>query len=132
MASPRIFSCTEAGRVRPEQKNAPAHDPINRLLYRLPTDTEALRNEAVRFADVSGGIMVSDDSTSDKPYSHEIQMVNHHRSGKHHGVVRGINAVTLLRTDGDTHIPCDYRICRKEADKRASLNDYNIFSCFLV
>jgi hypothetical protein len=118
MASPRIFSCTEAGRVQPEQKNAPAHDSINRLLYRLPTDTEALRNEAVRFADVSGGIMVLDDSTLDKPYGHKIQMVNHHWSGKHHGVVRGINVVTLLWTDGDTHIPCDYRIYHKEADNK--------------
>ena len=118
MASPRIFSCTEAEKVQPEQETSPAHDSVNRLLYRLSSDTEALWNEAVRFADVSGGVMVSDDSASDKPYAHKIQMVTHHRSGKHHGVVKGISPVTLLRTDGDARIPCDYRIYRKEADSK--------------
>lgn len=33
-----------------------------------------------------------------------------HGSGKHRAVVRGINVVSLLWTDGDRHIPCDYRI----------------------
>ena len=39
-----------------------------------------------------------------------------HWSGKHHRVVNGINLVTLLWTDGDRHIPCDYRIYDKAKD----------------
>jgi len=46
-------------------------------------------------------------------------MVSYHRSGRHHSVVKGINLVTLLLTDGDTHIPCDYRIYHREADNKS-------------
>jgi len=122
-ATPRIYSCTECERVQPEQKNAPAHDAINRLLHRLPLDTEKLWNEAVRFIDTTQGVLVLDDSTLDKHYSKKIEMVTHHWSGKHHRVVKGINVVTLLWTDGDAHIPCDYRIYYKEDDGKTK-NDH--------
>ena len=39
-----------------------------------------------------------------------MDLVTLHWSGKHHAVVRGINLVTLPWTDGDRHIPCDYRL----------------------
>ena len=45
-----------------------------------------------------------------------MDLVIHHWSGKHHGVVRGINLTTLLWTDGDRHIPCDYRLYDKGKD----------------
>jgi hypothetical protein len=47
-ASPKIFTCTEVERVLQEQKNAPAHDSINRLLHRLTPSASALRNEAIQ------------------------------------------------------------------------------------
>ena len=58
-------------------------------------------------------MLVIDDSTLDKPYAKKIELVSHHWSGKHHAVVRGINLVTLLWTDGDRNIPCDYRVVDK-------------------
>jgi putative transposase len=39
-----------------------------------------------------------------------MELVTWHWSGKHHKVVKGINLQTLLWTDGDSHIPTDYRI----------------------
>ena len=65
---------------------------------------------------LESGILVIDDSTLDKPYSQKIELVTKHWSGKHHRVVNGINLVTLLWTDGDRHIPCDYRIYDKAKD----------------
>jgi len=62
MASPKVFSCTEAGKVQPDRENVPSHDSINRLLYRLPSDTEVLWHEAARFTDMSRGVLISDDS----------------------------------------------------------------------
>jgi len=56
------------------------------------------------------GISVSDDSAPCKPYAGKTEPVCHRRYGKHHRAVRGINLLTMLRTDGDAHIPCDYRI----------------------
>lgn len=123
MGSPRIFSCTEAEKVQPDSEKMPSHDAINRLLYRLSSDTEALWHEASRFTDMRRGVLISDDSASDKLYAKKTEIVTHHWSGKHHRVVRGINLVTLLRTDGDSHIPCDYRIYHKEADGKTK-NDH--------
>ena len=90
-ASPKVFSCTEAGKVQPVSENVSSHDPVSRLLYRLPSDPEVLWRESARFTDMRDGVLISDDPTSDKPYAEKIQMVTYHRSGKHHGVVKGIN-----------------------------------------
>lgn len=121
-ATPRVFSCTEAEKVQPDEECSACHDSINRLLYRLSPDTETLWCEAAPFTG-AGGFLILDDSTLDKPYAKKIQTVTYHWSGKHHAVVKGINLVTLLWTDGDAHIPCDYRIYHKESDGKTK-NDH--------
>jgi hypothetical protein len=45
-----------------------------------------------------------------------MELVVRHWSGKHHKVVSGINLITLLWTEGDRHVPCDYRIFDKKQD----------------
>jgi len=35
IATQKVYSCSEAGRVQPEQPEPPADDAINRLLHRL-------------------------------------------------------------------------------------------------
>ena len=47
-------------------------------------------------------ILVIDDSTLDKPYARQMELVTRHWSGKHKQVVSGINLITLMWTDGDT------------------------------
>ncbi|HID33004.1 MAG TPA: IS701 family transposase, partial [Anaerolineae bacterium] len=42
VAAQRVFSATEAARMREGEPNAPAHDAYTRLLKRIPPDTEAL------------------------------------------------------------------------------------------
>jgi len=37
-------------------------------------------------------------------------------SGKHQGMVQGINRITLLWSDGEQYISCDYRIYDKKND----------------
>jgi hypothetical protein len=116
IAGPKLFSCTEAAKVQPEAVDPPAHDAFTRLLLRLVPDPEALWREAGALVDRAGGLLVLDDSTLDKPYAKAIDLVTRHWSGKHHAVVRGINLITLLWTDGDRHIPCDYRLYDKGND----------------
>jgi putative transposase len=129
MASPKVFSCTEAGKVQPDQENGPAHDPINRLLHRLPANAKALRDEAARFADPMSGVLIADDPTSDRLYAQKTEPDTRHRSGKHHKVVRGISLTTLLRTDGDAHIPCDFRIYHKDQDGKTENNHFADMLC---
>ena len=113
---------TEAARVQPTQPDPPAHDAFTRLLTRLEPDSGTLWAEAQPQVRRDDGVLVVDDSTLDKPHARHIELVTRHWSGKHHRVVQGINLVTVLWTDGDRHIPCDYRIYEK-ADGRTK-NDH--------
>jgi hypothetical protein len=122
VASQRNFSCTEASRCQPqiknkEKQNSVAHDAFNRLLLRLPQNTEALWEESKQLINKQAGFLIVDDSTLDKPYSEKIDLVTYHWSGKHHKVVRGINLITLLWSDGQAHIPVDFRIYNKKDGK---------------
>jgi putative transposase len=110
IATPKACSATEAARVQPDQPDPPAHDAFTRLLTRLEPDPDTLWQESQNQLDRTTGILVVDDSTLDKPYAKSIELVTRHWSGKHHAVVKGINLVSLLWTDGDRHIPCDYRV----------------------
>jgi putative transposase len=116
IATPRSVSATEAAKVQGDEEQAPAHDAFTRLLHRLEPDAEPLWREAKSQVSLHQGILVIDDSTLDKPYSKKIELVSGHWSGKHHRVVSGINLVTLLWTEGDRHIPVDYRIFDKKKD----------------
>jgi hypothetical protein len=74
---------------------------------------ETLWGEAQTQVSLEQGILVLADSTLDKPYAKLMDLVTRHGSGKHHAVVRGINFITLLWTEGDRHVPWDYRVFEK-------------------
>ena len=123
IASPRAFCCTEAAAVQPEAPDPPAHDAFTRFLHRLEPDPETLWQEARPLVHRQSGVLVLDDSTLDKPYAQKIALVCRHWSGKHKAVVRGINLITVVWTDGDRQIPCDYRLYDKAKD-RLTKNDH--------
>ena len=122
VATPLSYSCVEAARVQPEPDRA-AHDAFTRLLHRLEPDATALWEEAAGQVNKQTGVLILDDTTLDKPYAKQMALVTRHWSGKHHRVVRGINLLTLLWSDGERHIPCDYRLYDKEQDG-LSKNDH--------
>jgi putative transposase len=116
IATPRSVSATEAAKVQGAEEQAPAHDAFTRLLHRLEPDAETLWGEARSQVSLHQGILVIDDSTLDKPYARQMELVVRHWSAKQHAVVSGINLITLLWTDGDRHGPCDYRVFDKKQD----------------
>jgi len=119
----RVYSCTEAERVNPQGAAGPAHDAYTRQLHRLLPTTQRLWQEAQGQVDLSKGSLIVDDSTLDKLYSRQIELVTRHWSGKHKRVVSGINLITLLWTDGERYIPVDYRLYDKSNDG-LSKNDH--------
>jgi hypothetical protein len=123
IATPRDVTATEAERVQPESKDAPAHDAFTRLLQRLEPDAETLWQESQTQIHLQSGILVLDDSTLEKPYSEFNALVYRHWSGKQKEVVNGINLITLLWTDGVRCIPADYRIFDKDTDGKTK-NDH--------
>src|SRR5262249_62250042 len=100
IATPKAASATEAARVQPERPRCPAHDAFTRLLHRLEPDPETLWIEARPFVPLEGGVLVLDDSVLDKPYCRHVGLVGRFYSGKHRRLVKGINLVSLLWTDG--------------------------------
>ncbi len=116
VASPRTVSGTEATRAQPDGGDPPAHDAFTRLLHRLEPDPATLWAEAAPLVARDSGVLVLDDSTLDKPYARKIGLLTRHWSGKHRRVVQGINLLTLLWTDGEALLPCDYRLYAKDAD----------------
>ena len=123
LATPKVVSATEAARVQPDRPHQPAHDAFTRLLRRLQPDPAALWAEVAPLVRHTDGDLVVDDSTLDKPYARHIGLVSRHWSGKHHAVVRGINLITLVWTDGDRLYPCDYRLYDKATDGKTK-NDH--------
>lgn len=116
VASPLVFTCTEAARVQPITPWRAAHDALTRLLHRLAPDSTPLWEEAQQHVIRHNGLLIVDDTTLDKPYPEHIELVHRHWSAKHHRVVPGINVVTLLWSDGTDAIPCDYRRYDKPVD----------------
>lgn len=123
IGSPKVVSATEAARVQPPGERSPYHDAFTRLLQRIEPDPETLWTEVRPFVTVSSGVIVIDDSTLDKPYAHHMEPVTRHWSGKQHAVVQGINLVSLVWTDGDIILPCDYRVYHKDGDGKTK-NDH--------
>jgi hypothetical protein len=124
IASPKVVSATEAARVQPQQPRPPAHDVFTRLRERLEPEPTALWEEVQPFVRRRDGLLVLDDSTLDKPYARHMGLVGWHWSGKHRRVVRGINLLTLLWTDGDGCWPCDYRLGDPAQGKAVTKNDH--------
>lgn len=123
VATPFSYSCLEAERVQAEHEQAPAHDAFTRLLHRLEPNADELWQESEPQVQKRAGVLIVDDTTLDKPYAKKMDLVSYHWSGKHKDVVRGINLITLLWSDGDRYLPCDYRLYDK-ANDGLSKNDH--------
>ena len=122
IATPKAASAVEAAAVQPARQGAPAHDAFTRLLHRLEPDPEALWQEARPQVRLAEGALVLDDTVLDKPHAKHIDLVGRHWSGKHKRVVRGIDLVSLVWTDGDRIVPCDYRVYHDA--RQATKNDH--------
>jgi hypothetical protein len=116
IAAQKVFSATEAARVREGEPNAPAHDAYTRLLERIPPDSEALWQEVKPFVQRDQGVLVIDDTTLDKPFACKMGLVTRHWSGKHKRVVQGINLISMVWTRGEERLPCDFRIYNRQED----------------
>jgi putative transposase len=116
LAAQRVFTCTEAAVCQPTQPDPPAHDAFTRLLARQPPDTVALWQEVKPWIRCEEGALILDDSTLDKPYAKNMAFLTRHWSGKHHRVVWGINLISLVWTDGEALLPCDFRLYDKPVD----------------
>ncbi|MFZ1326023.1 MAG: hypothetical protein WAT67_08425 [Candidatus Contendobacter sp.] len=123
LATLKVCSATEAARVQADGGESPAHDAFTRLLHRLEPDVETL-GKRPRHRLNDEGVFGGDDSMLDKPSAEKVALVQRHWSAKHHAMVEGINLLTLLWTDGDRHVPLDYRVYNKARDGLTKNNHF--------
>src|SRR2546423_14763570 len=82
LATPKVYTAAEAGRVTPPRPDAPAHDAYTRLLHRLAPDPEPLWQEAEPLIRKSGRVLVIDDSVLDKPFASATGFARYRSSGR--------------------------------------------------
>jgi hypothetical protein len=102
-----------------------SHDSINRFLERERFEPKDLFDEEKNKIELIGGILSVDDSVLDKPYSdpNKATFIDYFWSGKHHGIVKGINIISLFYTDiHGISVPINYRLYNKSVNK--TKNDY--------
>jgi len=68
--------------------------------------------------DSEAAYLIVDDSVQNKQYSEQIGLVQRQYSGAEHGLVRGIDIVNLVHSDGQEFYPIDYRIYAPKVDGR--------------
>ena len=100
-----------------------AHDSVSRWLSTERLTPKLLWQESQLMVNRHTGYLILDDSVLDKPYSQKMALVKKQYSGKHRGLVSGIDLVTLLWTDGARMIPVDYRVYDPSRDGK-SKNDH--------
>ena len=100
-----------------------AHDACNRLLQRLESEPSILWQEAQPYVGRQAGVLIIDNTTLDKPYANKIELVGQHWSGKHKQVVKGINLISILWTEGFVIFPVITGNMTKPIIKR-SKNDH--------
>lgn len=114
LASPNRFSAMELARVSPDATMS--HDAVTNWLDSSRFTPSEIWNQAKSLVDLRSGYLVSDDSVLDKRYSQENGLVKLQYSGNVHGLVKGIDLVNLLWTDGDKFVPVDYRLYQPNSD----------------
>ena len=114
IATPKNCSCVEAARVQELKPDRAHHDSLTRLLKRIEPSSDHLWEEMKPLVEKGSGTLVLDDSTLDKPYSQKMDLVHYGWSGKHKKVVKGINLISAVWSDGDQIVPCDYRVYQKD------------------
>jgi len=109
IANGNRYSGVEMAKALKEKDCAPAHDSISRWLLEQTFEPNDLWAHVQTRVSLESTLIV-DDSTLDKRWSPENELVDFHWSGNEHKVIRGISLVNLLATHDTDCIPVDYRV----------------------
>lgn len=120
ISSQKQFSGVELSKVSPQNM---AHDSVSRWLAKEKLTPKTVWQYSEPMIKKETGYLVIDDTVLDKPYSKQTALVKKQYSGKHHGIVKGIDIVNLLWTDGRKMIPVDYRVYDPTKDGKTK-NDH--------
>ena len=120
ISTPVNYTCSNLA----EHLEGVSHDAISDYLQRERLTARSLW-ELVKplLQDSEAAYLIVDDSVQNKQYSRKIELVKKQYSGAVHGLVRGIDVVNLVHSDGEDFYPIDYRIYAPDADGKTK-NDH--------
>jgi len=120
ISTPVNYTCSNLA----EHLEGVSHDAISDYLQRERLTARGLW-ELVKplVKDSESAYLIVDDSVQNKQYSRKIELVKKQYSGAVHGLVRGIDVVNLVHSDGEDFYPIDYRIYAPDADGKTK-NDH--------
>lgn len=123
IASQKQYSGLELSKVSPSKM---AHDSVSRWLSENKLTPKIVWKNCEGLVAKETGYLIIDDTVLDKPYSKNIPLVKKQYSGKHHGLVNGIDLVNMLWTDeSEKMIPVDYRVYDPTRDGKTK-NDHAV------
>ena len=94
-----------------------SHDAVSDFLQRGRVTAQRLWEMVEPLLnDSETAYLIVDDSVQNKQYSQQIGLVQRQNSGAEHGLVRGIDIVNLVHSDGQDFYPIDYRIYARKID----------------
>lgn len=102
-----------------------SHDQINRYLSKAKLSSQMIwENVEKEISEDEEGILVFDDTVSDKRFSKKIALVRRQYSGNEHRVIRGIGVVSCIYINTKTgqFWVIDYRIYDPDGDKKTKLD----------
>jgi hypothetical protein len=113
--TPVNYTCSNLA----EHMEGVSHDAVSDFLQRGRVTANRLW-ELVEplLNNTEDAVLIVDDSVQNKQYSEQIGLVQRQYSGAEHGLVRGIDIVNLVHSDGQNVYPIDYRIYAPKVDGR--------------
>jgi hypothetical protein len=95
-----------------------SHDQVSRFLRAGDYDSKELwgyvKKEVRRYEQPTGGVLLLDDTISEKAYTDENEVNCWHYSHAKHRHVKGINLLSCLVRYGDIALPIGYEVVKKD------------------
>lgn len=106
-----------------ETLNTLSHDKINRWASETKLTPAILWEYSSRLVEKKPGYLICDDMIIEKDYGKDIELTSKQYSSSDKKYVNGIDITTMLWSDGDCHIPVDYRLYARDLDGKTK-NDH--------
>lgn len=97
-----------------------SHDQVTRFLNGVDLGSQELwsyvKPQVRRHEQLTGGVLMLDDSIEEKPYTDENEIVCWHHSHMHSRHVKGMNILSCMVGYGDVSLPVGYEIVHKDIE----------------
>ena len=110
------FGAATATGLSSTVEGAVSHDQVTRFLSREDYDSKTLWEQVkpmVRAMEQPDGVLIFDDTTQEKPYTDENELISWHFDHSKNRSLKGINLLNCMYYAGGAAVPVAYELIRK-------------------